>query len=149
MTSLSILPTILDLLIQTNSINAADSLIASSLIHEYQGQSLLRPVKTEHKGRHLWNIGIINAGGKMLSVTSAASPFRLILPLKNDIPYRFSHTILDPGERQPLEGWALGALQGVVSQTYGKEAAAWVAEAEKLGTWWVGEQKRLWNYFED
>jgi hypothetical protein len=41
--SISILPTILDLLIQSSSLGQDDIAIASALIKQYEGQSLLRP----------------------------------------------------------------------------------------------------------
>lgn len=67
-TGMSVLPTVLDLLIESNSLNEADTKIAKSLIHEYQGQSLLRPfIRRDQTGRKVWNIGTINAGGSIAS----------------------------------------------------------------------------------
>lgn len=145
-TSLSILPTILDLLVQTNSLDEKDTSIASELIHQYQGQSIIRPFKSEHKGRQAWNVGIINAGGKMISVTSAAAPYRLILPLTSNLQYRFTHVIQDPGEHSPIEAWSLDSIRITVMQKYGKKAASWLTDAASFGNWWVAEQKRVWNY---
>ncbi|KAJ6004666.1 Alkaline phosphatase-like alpha/beta/alpha [Penicillium herquei] len=42
-TSLSIVPTILDMLVQSKSVDARDSEILSALLPEYEGQSLIRP----------------------------------------------------------------------------------------------------------
>ncbi|KAK2805809.1 hypothetical protein FQN49_008820 [Arthroderma sp. PD_2] len=110
-TPLSILPTILDLLVQTKSLDTRDSEIASSLIHEYQGQSLLRPFKGQENGRQLWNMGIISTGGSMLSVASAATPFRLVLPLRDGVQPRFTHLEQDPSENHPLEAWTMRELK--------------------------------------
>ena len=71
--AVSILPTILDLLVNTNSLNADDTEIALDLMNEYEGQSLIRPYRTSHNGREAWNMGVINAGGSMLSVGALAS----------------------------------------------------------------------------
>lgn len=147
-TSLSILPTILDLLINTNSLNELDTTVALDLLNEYEGQSLLRPYKASHNGRQAWNMGIINAGGTMLSVGSAAVPFRLILPLKDDFTYVFSNLETDPHELEVIEEWNLKALVDRVRRVHGAQAADWVADADKVGRWWVEERKRLWNYRE-
>ncbi|KAL1964582.1 hypothetical protein VTN77DRAFT_6756 [Rasamsonia byssochlamydoides] len=152
-TSLAIIPTLLDLFVQTRSLNEADTRIASSLMYEYQGQSLLRPFRSEYHGRRVWNVGVINAGGSMLSVSTAGIPFRLVMPLHNEsgeggklFQYRFTHTDQDPAERHPLEAWTLKSLRRMVLETYGREAADWLDDAGRLGKWWVAEQKRVWNW---
>lgn len=82
----------------------------------------------------------------MLSVGSAAMPYRLILPLKGDKVYTFTNVADDPYERSPLDEWELADLINHVRSKYGHEAATWAADAEKMGRWWVDERKRLWNY---
>ncbi|KAH7168176.1 alkaline-phosphatase-like protein [Fusarium sp. MPI-SDFR-AT-0072] len=79
-TLISILPTILDLLTNTGSLNRKDTVIASDLIHYYEGQSLIRPYKISQNGRRVWNFGVVNSGASMLSVTSADAPRRLAIP---------------------------------------------------------------------
>jgi hypothetical protein len=143
---MSILPTILDLLINTNSLDDADMDAASDLIQEYEGQSLLRPYKESQKGRQAWNMGIINTGGTMLSVASAAAPYRLILPLTREFTFIFSDLSQDPYEMDVVEDWDLHSLLHTVKRRYGHDAAHWLKEAEKVGRWWVDEKKRLWNY---
>ncbi|KAE8551707.1 hypothetical protein EYB25_005597 [Talaromyces marneffei] len=144
--SMSILPTILDLLINTNSLDDVDKNAASDLIHEYEGQSLLRPYKESHNGRQAWNMGIINTGGTMLSVASAAAPYRLILPLTREFTFIFSDLSQDPNETDVVEDWDFHSLLHTVKRKYGNDAAHWLSEAEKVGRWWVDEKKRLWNY---
>ncbi|KAJ5748775.1 uncharacterized protein N7511_010471 [Penicillium nucicola] len=177
-TALSIIPTILDLLVQSNSLDERDSEIASALLPEYQGQSLLRPFlasmeepsQTRHGDhrepepessqfearshpespakRSVWNMGLINAGGSMLSVTTASVPYRLVLPLKEGFEYSFTHLGEDPNEDHPIKDWTLKLLIEEVTPKYGEEAAAWLSDAEKVGKWWVTEQKRIWGYRE-
>ena len=144
--AVSILPTILDLLVNTKSLNADDTEITLDLINEYEGQSLIRPYRTSHNGREAWNMGIINAGGSMLSVGSAAVPWRLNLPLNNDFEYRFTHLDKDPYELEPITGWTMSSLAAEVHSRHGPEAFDWVQKAEKVGLWWVMERKKLWNY---
>lgn len=147
-TTLSVLPTILDLLVNTNSLNYEDSEIARDLMNEYEGQSLIRPYQAQKNGRQAWNFGIINAGGTMLSVSSAASTYRLIIPLSKDFEYTFSDLETDPDETNLITDWTLKGLIKQVQKDHGKEAAKWAQEAESISRWWVEERKRLWNYHE-
>ena len=144
--AISILPTILDLLVTTNSLNEVDSTIAQDLMNEYEGQSLIRPYRASHNGREAWNMGVINAGGTMLSVGSAAVPWRLNLPLNNDFEYRFTDLERDPFELSPVTAWSMGGLAADIYSRFGSEAVDWVLKAEKVGLWWVTERKKLWNY---
>ena len=147
-TSLAIIPTILDLLVQSQSLDDKDSAIASSLLPEYQGQSLLRPFRNERpdNGLPVWNFALINGGGAILAITSTNSPFRLIMPLKQEFNYRFTNLEKDPGELQPLEGWSIPRLADMVRKAHGEQAADWLIDAERVGRWWVDEQKRVWDY---
>ncbi|KAJ5170483.1 uncharacterized protein N7500_003266 [Penicillium coprophilum] len=145
-TSMSVVPTILDLLVNSGSLNEMDSDVALDLMNEYQGQSLVRPYQATHNGRQAWNFGIINPGGTMLSIGSAAVPYRLILPLTEDFEYTFSNLDTDPDESSPLRGWSLEALISRVQSKHGDKAGKWLADAEKVGKWWIEEQKILWNY---
>ncbi|KAJ5617676.1 hypothetical protein N7537_002790 [Penicillium hordei] len=145
-TSMSVVPTILDLLVNSGSLNEIDSSAALDLVNEYEGQSLVRPYQATHNGRQAWNFGIINPGGTMLSVGSAAVPYRLILPLAEDFQYIFSDLDTDPNELSPLRGWSLEELISHVQRQHGDKAGKWLVDAEKVGKWWIGEQKRLWNY---
>ncbi|PGG95678.1 hypothetical protein AJ80_09924 [Polytolypa hystricis UAMH7299] len=145
-TSMSIIPTILDLLINTNSLDKSDKAAASDLIHEYEAQSLLRPYKPQHNGRQAWNFGIINAGGSLLAITSAAVPYRLVIPLSKDYQFRFTNLEKDPNELHPSEEWTLDDMFARVSRYHGEAAAKWVAEADAIGRWWAKERHRLYHY---
>lgn len=145
-TSLSILPTILDLLINTHSLNNDDTDAMADLIQDYEGQSLIRPYKANDNGRRAWNFGIINGGGRMLSITSADAPWRFVLPLDEKSEFRFTDLAGDPLELHPQEDWTMDALSEAVKQKHGDEAMQWLVEAEKIGRWWGLERKRLWGY---
>ncbi|TVY40610.1 hypothetical protein LSUB1_G005920, partial [Lachnellula subtilissima] len=145
-TSLSIIPTILDLLVTTSSLDAKDLHAASSLTHQYEGQSLIRPFVPARHGRQQWNIGVLNAGGGFLSVSSAAVPFRVVLPICKSGVYRFTDTDRDPNELFPIEENSITALAKTLARKYGVDESEWVREAEMVGKWWVGEQRRRWRY---
>lgn len=145
-TSMSILPTVLDLLVQTGSLDADDTAAAMALTQEYEGQSLARPFVPTRNGRQSWNFGIINAGGAMLSVTSAAAPFRLILPLTEEFQYRFSDLKVDPEEHAVTQAWSIADLESEVRSKHGAEAAEWALAANKVGRWWSSKRPELYHY---
>ncbi|PVH90592.1 alkaline phosphatase-like protein [Periconia macrospinosa] len=143
--SMSILPTILDLLIQSGSLDQDDITIASALIKQYQGQSLLRPFRNIHDDRQGWNLAIVASGGSLLAISSAAVPYRLVIPLVKGYEYRFTNLDIDPAEVQPLVAWSLDDLRTAVHDKYDPEASSWVDKAAEVGEWWLQEQDRLWN----
>jgi hypothetical protein len=65
--------------------------------------------------------------------------------LTQDYKYRFTNIVIDPAEVQPLTRWSLDDLRAAAYDTYSPEAASWVDKAAEVGTWWLGEQDRLWN----
>ncbi|KAL6351840.1 hypothetical protein LRP88_14891 [Fusarium phalaenopsidis] len=145
-TSLSILPTILDLLVSTGSLNGRDAAVASDLIQDYEGQSFIRPYRDTHNGRRAWNFGIVNSGASMLSVTSADAPWRLVVPLDQGSRYRLTDLKSDPLELEPLERWSMGELASEAGSRHGVNASRWAVEAEAVARWWAAERKRLWGY---
>ncbi|KAH7121574.1 alkaline-phosphatase-like protein [Dactylonectria macrodidyma] len=145
-TSVSILPTILDLLINSGSLNADDTTAASDIVQDYEGQSFLREYKTTHNGRRAWNFGVVNAGGRMLSVTSADAPWRLVVPLDTRSPHRFTDIQKDPLELDPLLKWSVKSMAASAKRKHGGDAGEWVVEAEAVAKWWGLERKRLWGY---
>lgn len=141
------MPTILDLLISTNSLNVPSTSIAKGLLPEYEGQSLIRPFRSSRFGRQQWNFGVVNPGGTHLSVVSSAHPFRLVLPICEPSPYIFSKIDTDPMEIDTVESWEGGKkLSDGVQKKYGDEAAVWVDEAEKIAGWAIWEWRRRWGY---
>ncbi|KAJ9424086.1 alkaline-phosphatase-like protein [Fusarium oxysporum] len=148
-TSISILPTILDLLVNSGSLNKKDSEIALDLSHDYEGQSLIRPYQKTQDGRRAWNFGLINPGGGMLTVTSADAPWRLAVPLKKDLEYTFTDLGKDPLELDALDKWSIKSMIKAVKRQYGNDAATWVKEADEVAHWWALERRRLWGYNPD
>jgi arylsulfatase A-like enzyme len=145
-TSISILPTILDLLVHTGSLNDRDGRIASDLVQDYEGQSLIRPYVSSKNGRRAWNFGIVNAGGGMISITSADTPWKLDLPLEREVDYSFTDLAIDTLELNPTEAWEFKDLVHKVRSRYGEGAAEWANEAEKVINYFVYRQQRLWKY---
>lgn len=145
-TTISTLPTILDLLIHSGSLNEEDAAIASDLVHEYEGQSLIRAYKTSSGERRAWNFAVINTGAKMLAVTSADAPWMLVIPFSQVFPYRLADLENDPLELDPIVAWSTEEVLEKAELRFSAEAAQWAREAELVGKWWSAERKRLWKY---
>lgn len=144
--TMSVLPTILDLLSASGNLNSADQNITSHLLNEYEGQSLIREYQAMSHGRQQWHVSLINPGGAMLAISSAAYPYRLVMPLCHTAMFRFSDTERDVDEHSKVESWSIESLSTSVAALYGAEAAKWVVQAKTLGTWWFWESRRLWKF---
>ncbi|EWG48824.1 hypothetical protein FVEG_08486 [Fusarium verticillioides 7600] len=145
-TTISILPTILDLLINSGSLNEKDTHIASDLVQDYEGQSLIRPYKKTDGDRRAWTFSVVNSGAGMLGVTSADVPWRLVIPLNKVIEYRVTDAVNDPMELKPVAAWSPEELETEVRSAFGDEAAQWANEAIPIAQWWALERQRLWRY---
>ncbi|RDW79354.1 hypothetical protein BP6252_03992 [Coleophoma cylindrospora] len=145
-TSQSILPTILDLLVSSNSLDMLDRTAASHLLGQYEGQSLVREYQTLHRGRQAWHISLLAPGGTFIAISSAAHSWRLIMPLCHTSMFRFTDLEDNENEEAKLEDWSLEKLLAAVSVAHGSEAARWLMEAKEVGTWWFWETRRLWKF---
>lgn len=144
--TISILPTVLDLLINSGSVNTKDTEILSDLVQDYQGQSLIRPFKSSENGRRAWRFSVVNAGAGMLSVSSADVNWRLIMPIQKVFEYIFTDIKNDAMELQPTSAWSIELLAESVGAKYGDDAAKWALEAEAVGRWWSLDNERLWAW---
>ncbi|KAF2135824.1 uncharacterized protein K452DRAFT_280927 [Aplosporella prunicola CBS 121167] len=154
-TPTSILPTILDLLLQTGSIDqTAAGATAHHLLPGYQGQSLIRELgftgskhgSSSASKKQPWHFSIINPGGSVMAVSSGATPYRLIMPLCSTLPLRFTDTATDPLEHRPVEAWNPHELADRVARVHGRKGAEWALLASRLGRWWYWEQRERWGY---
>lgn len=155
-TPTSILPTVLDLLLQTDSLPRPAADKAQELLPEYQGNSLIRnleysvPLTDGSMGpttRQPLHFSAINPGGSLLAIHDAATSYRLILPLCSTEPLRFTNVATDPNEKDPLTAWTTEQLAGKVTARYGQKAKEWAQLAEDMGRWWFWEQRRRWGYW--
>lgn len=145
-TSMQILPTVLDLLIETNSFSKCEASAARDLLRNYEGQSLLRPPKTiSDDNKHLgWQFTIMNPGGSSLAVRDANEPeLRLIVPLSAGSEWRFTDIEEDPREKDPVLSFdfhtLLRRLDNPVQQ-------AWVKKAVQMAEWWVEENRKRYRF---
>ncbi|KAJ5263458.1 hypothetical protein N7478_011063 [Penicillium angulare] len=144
--SLQILPTILDLLVQSSSLDAPSAKAIQDLLPLYEGQSMIREPVPEAEGKQDWQFTVMNTGGTWLALRSAAKPYRLVVPLVPDVEWRFSDVSSDPIEERTLQSFNLKPLLKDVGNVHGEAAAEWVGEAAHVAQWWVAENWRRWEY---
>lgn len=144
--STQILPTILDFLIESSSLNEKSTKIMKDLLPMYEGQSMLRPLIPSQDGKREWQFTVMNPGGTWVGIRSASEPYRLVAPLKSDAQWRFTNVDHDPFELQPDEDYDLRTLIDAVQTWYGPEAAGWLNEAGHVALWWIEENHRRWKF---
>lgn len=147
--SISILPTILDLLIESGSLSHSDRQAARDLIRNYEGQSLLRPMQTssKHTGQADWQFSVMNTGRAQISTRSARDPkWRLVVPVIKDIEWRFTNLEEDPHEKNGVLSFDFVTFLHLVEKKYGADAAKWTEEAAFMTRWWVDENAKRWRY---
>ncbi|KAG5973120.1 hypothetical protein E4U55_000658 [Claviceps digitariae] len=147
--SISILPTILDLLIETGSLSKIEREAARDLMHNYEGQSLLRPLHktSKHTGQADWQFTVMNTGRAQVAIRSARDPqWRLIVPVIKDIEWRFTNVEEDPHEQVPILSFDFEGFLQAIELKYGSDAAKWTEEASFAARWWVGENEKRWQF---
>lgn len=155
-TPLSILPTILDILVQTNSLPEPAAAIANEILPQYMGNSLIRDLDfTVRTGNDStapaffqpFHFGAINPGGSLIAISDGTTTYRLILPLCSNIPLRFTDISIDPYESDAIEAWTMDELVAIVRVRHGERAKDWAHLAQEMGRWWVWKQREKWGYW--
>ncbi|KAJ6443661.1 sulfatase domain-containingprotein [Purpureocillium lavendulum] len=154
-----ILPTVLDLLIETGSLSGAGAKAAKDLLQNYEAQSLLRPVRKtlevkakpdqETPAGELanWQFTNINPGRAMLGLRDARHKyFRMVVPVVDNVEWRFTYIKHDHREAHPVVGFDFAEFQKQVAERHGKEAARWVEEGAFVARWFVEENSKRWRY---
>ncbi|KAJ5094015.1 hypothetical protein N7456_009876 [Penicillium angulare] len=142
-----IVPSILDLLIESKSIGEESIQPTKDILSLYEGQSLLRPLSQEKDGMQNWQYTVMNTGGSWLAVRSGAKPqFRLVIPLVNDVEWRFSDLNADPNELAPVSRFSLADLATVIRKEYDDEALRWLYDAAYVTNWWVEQNWKKYGY---
>ncbi|KAJ5633284.1 Alkaline phosphatase-likealpha/beta/alpha [Penicillium lividum] len=144
--STQILPTILDLLIESSSLTGESLQIVKDLLPLYEGQSMLRPLIPEQDGKREWHFSTMNPGGTWFSMRDAVNPYRLVVPLVEDAPWRFTDIVADPFELHPDEELDFLSLLRDVEARHGVDASNWLNEAAHVAYWWIPENHRRWKY---
>ncbi|KAH7195792.1 alkaline-phosphatase-like protein [Fusarium oxysporum] len=149
--SSQILPTILDLLLETGSLNNASRQAASDLVRNYEGQSLIRPLltKNETTGQGNWQFVVVNPGRAVVTARDARYPERhLAIPLIDNVEWRLSNVDEDPMEHDSVQSFDFTSFTDVVSRRFGNDVAQWVEEGAFIARWWAEENHKRWQYGE-
>ncbi|KAG0153655.1 hypothetical protein PDIDSM_2309 [Penicillium digitatum] len=144
--SIQILPTILDILSESGSLNEPSLSVIKDLLPMYEGQSMIRPTFAEKDGKQNWQFSVMNTGGTWLALRSAAKPYRLIIPVIPDLEWRFTDVETDPHELHGLQDFDLENLINLVLPQHGEDAVQWIRDASHVAKWWVQEN---WRRYDD
>ncbi|KAI5460301.1 alkaline-phosphatase-like protein [Mariannaea sp. PMI_226] len=147
--SSQVLPTILDILLESGSLNEASRQAATDLIRNYEGQSLLRPlnVVNEETGEGQWQFTVTNPGRAMLTVRDARYPERhLVVPIIENVAWRFSNLTSDPEEHDSVQNFDFVSFLQAVEDGHGREVAEWAEEGAFITRWFVKENSKRWRF---
>ncbi|PLB37061.1 sulfatase domain protein [Aspergillus candidus] len=146
-TSDQIVPTVLDLLVESGSLGPEGTKATRDLRGQYEGQSMIRPLVPEKEHIQDWQFSVMNTGGSLIAVRSAAHPdYRLVIPLVDDLEWRFTHVGEDPAEEHPVKHFALVDMAASLERRFGKDAVDWLRDAAHVTEWWVTENWRRYGY---
>ncbi|KAJ5184175.1 hypothetical protein N7492_001791 [Penicillium capsulatum] len=145
-TSMQILPTMLDLLVESASLDQKAASVIQDLLPLYEGQSMIRELVPEKDGRRDWQFTVMNTGATWLAVRSADQPYRLVIPLVPDVEWRFSNVEIDPRELHTQQSFNLLPLLKEVREVHNEDAAGWIEEAAHVAQWWISENWRRYEY---
>ncbi|KAM5355022.1 hypothetical protein ACJ41O_001668 [Fusarium nematophilum] len=147
--SSQILPTILDMLLETGSLDAASVQAATDLVRNYEGQSLIRPLQkvSNETGQGNWQYTVVNPGRAELTARDARYPERhLVVPVIDNVEWRLSNITADPRETDAVQGFDFASFLGRVEKKHGREVAEWVEEGAFMSRWFVEENSKRWRY---
>lgn len=151
-TNLSILPTILDFFVHSDSGSSEEGKeFLKALLPMYEGQSLIRPmnyegISREGKARKPLNYGLLNPGRGHITVFSPEPSvhWRLTMPLCHPGTFTASNVLEDSNEMTPVRTVSLERVIDEVRERWGSEAADWFAEAGPRAGEWIREISRRW-----
>ncbi|CAG9988879.1 unnamed protein product [Clonostachys byssicola] len=142
-----ILPTILDLLLETNSLHTTTRRVATDLLNNYEGQSLIRPQKSESQGQVQWQYNVANPGRSMLTARDPSHPdWHLVVPVVGNVEWRFTNLTADPREQNSVQSIDFLSFLHRVEEKHGEEVAKWVEEGAYMTRWWVEENHKRWRF---
>lgn len=147
--SIQVLPTILDLLIETKSLSLSEARAAHDMVRIYESQSLLRPLQkfSETASQGGWQFTVMNPGGSTIAHIDARQPnWRLVVPVFGIYEWRFIDLETDPHEQVPLLSCDYKSNLRSVEAKFGSDAAMWVEEAAAVTRWWADENYKRWGY---
>ncbi|KAM3458265.1 hypothetical protein MY3296_000471 [Beauveria thailandica] len=157
--TMEILPTILDLLRETGSLSDAASKAAGDLMANYEGQSLIRKLRdsayrvedptgvVDEQELRNWQFVVMNPGRAMLGVRDRRRKnWRLVVPVIHDVEWQFTDLEADPTDTDSVQAFEFRAFLDKIQRRYSKEEARWAEEAAFIARWWVEENNKRYEY---
>lgn len=145
--SISILPTIIDLLIETGSLSHSEEQGARDLLLNYEGLSLLRPLEKTSNDLTHWQFTVLSPGGSQVAIRSVRNPqWRLIVPVIKDIEWWFANVDTDPHEMDAVQAFDFPKFLTAIEETHGIDAAKWAEEAAFVTRWYIYDNAKRWRY---
>ncbi|KAL7949101.1 alkaline phosphatase-like protein, partial [Trichoderma barbatum] len=147
--SYQILPTILDLLLETGSLSESQTGIAKDMLDNYEGQSMLRSQIDYNDKTHQpnWQFTVMNPGRATVAVRDSHEPhWRLTVPIIENTEWRFTDLDTDPHEEKPIVAFDFAGFLAKIEQEKSIEVAQWAEEAAFVARWWVEENSSRWHY---
>lgn len=143
-------PTVLDLLLETESLSAEASKVARDLLGNFEGQSLIRPqVTPERDGmRGRWQISIVSPGSYLIMLRDVTrSHLRIVVPIAKNGEWR----LLDVRSEAKDAGVVVMAFEfrtflTKVEVAYGVDVAKWVENGAFVARWWIQDHYKRWRY---
>lgn len=159
--TMEILPTLLDLLRETGSLSEIASKAAGDLVANYEGQSLIRKLKhsayrvqdpaqlrnDDNKELRNWQFIVMNPGRAMLGVRDRRhKTWRLVVPVIHDVEWQFTDLETDPTDTDSVQAFDFEGFLNKIQQRHGKDQAKWAEEAAFIARWWVEENNKRYEY---
>ncbi|EGX87938.1 sulfatase domain protein [Cordyceps militaris CM01] len=143
--TMQILPTVLDLLIESDSLSGESKRAATDLVQNYEGQSLLRPVHPAAENGHGdWQFSVTNPGGATLAARDGRNAnWRLTFPITSGQDWHF----VDASSNSTgIFSLSFDTLRSRAETQLGREVADWLEEAAIVSRWWLDENQKRWRY---
>lgn len=146
--AVQVLPTVLDILIESGSLSGSSLKVAKDMIQLYEGQSLIRKQVTESKtGQGYWQFGIVFPGSPMVFARDARHPDRrLVVPIQDNQSWRLTDPVNDELEKDAIVSIDYASFLRAVEEKHGIEMAQWVEEGAFVVRWWTEDQRKRWRY---
>jgi hypothetical protein len=147
--TLQVVPTILDMLVETKSLSHCAAKAARDIRDNYEGQSLIRPLRlaNETSGQGNWIFTVMNPGGLIVAVRDARHPsWRLAVPLVDGEEWWFSDMDQDPYDMDPVRSLDRAGLVRKLEIQGKQRAVEWSEEAIEIAYWWVHKNYQRWGY---
>ncbi|OAA34229.1 sulfatase domain protein [Beauveria brongniartii RCEF 3172] len=143
--TMQILPTVLDLLVESDSLSEESKRAAKVLAKNYEGQSLLRPLHaTADNGHGDWQFSVINPGGATLAARDGRNPnWRLTFPITSGQDWHFVDV---SSNSTGIFSLSFDTLRNRAQSQLGTEVADWLEEAAIVSRWWLDENQKRWRY---